>query len=136
MPIEFTCTYGGGRDNDDGKMWFKVIAPMDQMRYAIRCVNLHGKQVHLFAYYDSSVQQLGTFTYNGLVDTPDGEIRVSFRSDVHSVNSEKMAELKSMVAGQKSFNLAVWTIEEVQKALEEEGTKEDDAATEETELTL
>jgi len=121
--IKMKVTWGGSRDNGHGEIWMKFIAPYIEMAAVSKCVLLGTDQCFLIAKWNGKVRRIAVAYYNGKVDTPPhsgGEFRISFRSDRMSVDHAFLAELTTECAGtdeqhQKVFELAVMTLEEIEK---------------------
>lgn len=133
--ITAEVTWGGSRDNPDGKVWLKFIAAFSEVAEVSKCVLLTKRQCYLLAQWNGQPQQIAVAMYNGKVDTPEGEFRVSFISDQESVNQTLLSDLKRSVAGsnsknQKTFMLKILTVDEVSD-IQDDDTPEDGAEQEE-----
>src|SRR5580765_2054175 len=122
MPNEMEVTWGGSRDNEKGEIWLKFVAPLSEAAAATKCVLYTGKQVYLFAQWNGEEHQIAVAKYNGKTDTPEGEFKIGFRTDVNSIDSEMLDLLRKTVAGKTTFILSICTVEEVQMMLADQAS--------------
>ena len=131
MPIDLEVTYGGARDNPSGEVWLKFIAPESELAEVAKCMRLNRKQVYLFADFGTGQQLLGVAVYNGKHDSPEWDYKISFKSDVNSLDESMLTDMKKAVVGKSTLKLRIITAEEAQEALaKRKGTQPDEPSEE------